>query len=239
MTGRAALVTGASRGFGREVALRFARGGWNVAINYERSAAKADAVAREAAALGVEAFAVRGDVGDPGCHEGLIRAPLDRWGRLDGLVNNAGISDSRAFRTLSSERWDRVLAVNLLGPIGLIRRAAAAMAPGASVVNVCSMCGVWGCGGAPAYSASKAALAGLAPGLAWELAAKGIRINGVAPGYMPTDMGRSLPGPMEQARSQHAMKRLADPAGSAEFVFRLAAMLRVTGQLFVLDGRIR
>ena len=234
-----ALITGSSRGLGRVVALRFARGGWNVVVNCVRSADGAAAVGTEAESLGAETIVVQGDVAEDAVQGELIDAAMRRWGRLDCLVNNAGVDESKPLSKLGEETWDRIIAVDLLGPIGLIRRAAAVMRPGSSVVNVCSMCGVWGCPGASAYSAAKSALAALAPGMASQLRRKGIRINGVAPGYMPTDMGSSFPAAMEAARSRHAMGALADPQGAAEFIFQLTQMPQTTGQLFILDGRIR
>lgn len=233
-----ALVTGSSRGFGREVALRFARGGWNVVVNHVRSAGKSAAVAAEAESLGAEAAVVGADVADPASAERLVGAAMDAWGRLDCLVNNAGIGYNMPFTKLTEREWDEVMGVNLFGPLRLVRRAADAMKPGASVVNICSMCGIWGCAGSSEYSASKAALAALAPALAGWLGGRGIRINGVAPGYMLTDMGGSLPRAMERAKSQHPMHRFADPAGAAEFLYQLAGMPGASGQLYVLDGRI-
>ena len=233
-----ALVTGSSRGFGREIVLRFARGGWNVVVNHVRSAGKSAEVAAEAESVGAEAVVVGADVGNPASPERLVGAAMDAWGRLDCLVNNAGIGYNMPFTKLTEIEWDEVMGVNLFGPLKLIRRAAGVMRPGASVVNICSMCGIWGCAGSSEYSASKAALAALAPGLAGWLRECGIRINGVAPGYMLTDMGGSLPRAMERAKSQHVMHRFADPAGAAEFVYQLAGMPSVSGQLFVLDGRI-
>ena len=132
-----------------------------------------------------------------------------------------------------------MIAADLLGPIHLARRAAEAMQPGSSVVNISSICGLWGCVGASAYSAAKGALAGFTTGAAAEFAARGIRINVIAPGYMPTEMGSAAPRAMDAAQAQHAMGVLSDPAATAEFVLELVDMPSITGQLFVLDGRIR
>jgi 3-oxoacyl-[acyl-carrier protein] reductase len=234
-----ALVTGSSRGLGREIALRFARGGWNVVVNCVRSVDKANAVAEEARSLGADAIVVQADVADPATHSGLIDAAVGRWGRLDCLVNNAAIpSEARVVNT-PEQSWDAVIAADLLGPMQLARRAAEAMSPGASIVNMTSICGLWGCPGAAAYSTAKGALAGFTAGAAAELAARGVRINAIAPGYMPTEMGKAAPRAMDAAREQHAMKVLSDPAATAEFILELTGLRTVTGQIFVLDGRIR
>lgn len=234
-----AIVTGASRGLGREIALRFAKGGWNVVVNCVRSLDKADAVAGEARSLGAEAVVVQADVADHATHAAIIAAAVDGWGRLDCLVNNAAIpSESRIVNT-PEQTWDDVIAADLLGPIHLARRAAEAMKPGSSIVNISSICGLWGCVGASAYSAAKGALAGFTTGAAAEFAARGVRINVIAPGYMPTDMGSAAPRAMEAAEVQHAMRVLSYPAATADFILELIDMLSITGQLFVLDGRIR
>ncbi len=234
-----AIVTGASRGLGREIALRFARAGWNVAVNCVRSLDQANAVADEARSLGAEAVVVRADVADRTTHAGIIAAAVDGWGRLDCLVNNAAIpSESRIVNT-PEQTWDDVIAADLLGPIHLARRAAEAMKPGSSIVNITSICGLWGCVGASAYSAAKGALAGFTAGAAGEFATMGVRINVIAPGYMSTDMGSAAPRAMDAAQAQHAMRVLSDPAATADFILELIDMPSITGQLFVLDGRIR
>jgi len=304
------IVTGGSRGLGREVVLRFARGGWNVVVNYARSEEKARATAEEARIAGrdagevarpswpcstadgvarpsrpcpstgetpvireedritgkmpvsqdgdritgrmpvpqtsvpqnmpeVDAAVVQADVGDLSSHERLIGAAMERWGRLDCLVNNAAVMSNILLASMSAADWDAEMRVDLAGPMALARRAAAAMGPGGSIVNVISICGLWGCAGACAYSAAKGALGGFTAGMAPELAARGIRINAITPGYMATDMGLAAPRAMEIARSRHAMNELSDPRGGAEFIFRLAAELRVSGQVFTLEGRIR
>jgi len=232
------VVTGSSRGLGREVALRFARGGWNVIVHCVRSAGAAREVARLARQSGGAAV-VQGEIAGPETQASLVRAAVERWGRLDCLVNNAAALEPARIVSLTEAAWDEMLAVDLAAPMALARRAAAVMRPGSSIVNVVSICGLWGCGGVSAYSAAKGALAGFTSGVAAEFARRGVRINAVAPGYLPTDMGKSAPEAMQQARSRHAMGILSDPGVAAEFIFRLAGMSGVSGQVLVLDGRIR
>ncbi|MFO7898321.1 MAG: SDR family NAD(P)-dependent oxidoreductase [Planctomycetota bacterium] len=234
-----AVVTGSSRGLGREIALQCAREGWNVVVNAVRSADAAEVVAEQARALGADAAVVMADVADRSDRARLIDAAVTEWGRLDCLVNNAAIIVDRPLPRLAESDWDAVMATDLLAPMDLTRRAAAAMARGGLVVNVGSICGLWGCAGSAAYSAAKGALIGFTRGAAAELAGRGVRVNAVAPGYLPTEMGRAAPAAMEIAREQHAMRTLSDPATAAAFILRLWEMPGVTGQVFNLDGRIR
>ncbi len=234
-----ALVTGSSRGLGREVALRFARGGWNVVVNCVRSIDKANAAADEVRSLGVDAVVAQADVADLSTHAGLLDAAVGRWGRLDCLVNNAAIVGDVPLVRVTPELWDEIVATDLLGPMHLARRAAELMRPGSSIANVASICGLWGCAAESAYSAAKGALIGFTAGAAAEFAERGIRINVLAPGYLPTDMGNASPAGAEAARAQHPMRVLCEPAAAAEFIFQLTGMRTITGQMFNLDGRIR
>lgn len=233
-----ALVTGSSRGLGRALALEFARTGWDLRIHCLRSVDAAEDVARQARALGADAAVLTADLGDPDGPAALLHDAMQR-GPLGCLVNNAAITVDAPLARQTESDWDAVVATDLLAPIALSRRAARAMPPGGQIVNVISICGLWGCAGAPAYSAAKAALGGFTAAAAAEFASRGVRLNAVAPGYMPTDMGRAAPGAMDAARAAHAMGTLSAPEDAAAFIAGLARMQHVTGQVFVLDGRIR
>ena len=233
------LVTGASRGLGREIARRFGRAGWNVVVNCVRSVEAAEAAADEIRETGSDAVVVQADVAEPSAPGRLIGTATERWGRLDCVVNNAAVARDDPLLRLSDADWDAVVATDLFAPMRLARRAGEAMPPRSSVVNVVSICGLWGCAGAPAYSAAKAALAGFTQGAAAVFAARGLRINAVAPGYLATDMGAAAPAAMEAARAQHAMGTLSEPRAAAEFIVRLTQTPAITGQVFVLDGRVR
>jgi 3-oxoacyl-[acyl-carrier protein] reductase len=236
---RVALVTGSSRGLGRATALAFARAGWGVVVNAVRSGDGAADTAREVRRLGGGAVVAMGDVAAPAARAGLINAALERWGRLDCLVNNAAIARDRPLARFPDADWDRTVETNLLAPMALARRAADAMARGGSIVNIVSLCGLWGCAGSVAYSAAKGALAGFTAAAARAFADRGVRVNAVAPGYLATDLGRSVPQMMAAARAAHPMHTLGDPAAAAGFIVRLAAMSSISGQVFSLDGRIR
>jgi len=234
---KTAVITGSSRGLGREIALRFARAGWNLVLNSVRSTEQLEQAAHEINGIGARAVTIAGDVTDETVRRKLIDSALDSFGALHCLVNNAGVTDRARFTALDDADRERVMAVDLFAPAALARLAAKQMPAGASIVNIASICGLWGCKGAVAYSAAKGALAGSTAALASEL--KPIRVNAVAPGYMQTRMGLDSTAGMELAASQHPMHRLADPAGAAEFIFQLHDIASINGQLIVLDGRIR
>ena len=235
---KTAIITGSSRGLGRETALRFARSGWNLVLNSSKSQESLTSTAREAESLGARTAAVVGDIASGSVRHQIMDAART-FGGLDCLINNAGVSDRERFVSLEEQEWDKVVGVNLLAPLALTRLALPHMNRGASIINIVSMCGLWGCKGAVAYSTAKAALAGSTAALAEEFLGRGIRVNAVAPGYMPTKMGLSAPVAVELAKSQHPMHRLADVAAAAEFIFQLESNTSINGQLIVLDGRIR
>ncbi len=234
-----ALVTGSSRGLGREIALAFAAAGWAVVVNGCRSPETADAVAVNIRKLGADAIAVVADVADRADRSRLIEVAREWGGRLDCLVNNAAVDAGRPVVRLSENDWDEVVTTDLLAPMALARSAAEVMEPGGLLVNIVSFCGLWGCPRAAAYSTAKAALVGFTRAEAARLADRRLRINAVAPGYMPTDLGRATPAAMDIARKQHAMGTLSEPAATASFILRLYDMPGITGQVFNLDGRIR
>ncbi len=234
-----ALVTGSSRGLGREIALAFAAAGWSVVVNGCRSPEAADAVSKDARQLGADAIAIMADVGDRAGRDRLVEAALEWGGRLDCLVNNAAVDVGRPVVRLSEDDWDQVMEIDLLAPMALARSAAEVMEPGGLIVNIVSFCGLAGCPRAAAYSTAKAALTGLTRAEAPRFVDRRLRINAIAPGYMPTDLGRATPAAMDIAREQHAMGTLSQPAATAAFILHLYDMPGITGQVFNLDGRIR
>jgi 3-oxoacyl-[acyl-carrier protein] reductase len=199
---RIALVTGASRGIGRAIAVTLARGGASVALNYAGN----DAAAAEALKLVQEAGAPRArlfkfDVADPAACSAAVEAVVAEWGGLHVLVNNAGIALDQLVMRLKDEDWNRQLQVNLTGAFNLTRAAARPMMKqrGGAIVNLTSVVGEMGNAGQAAYAATKAGLIGLTKAVARELASRAIRVNAVAPGYVDTDMTGALP---EAARAK-------------------------------------
>lgn len=240
LKGKVALVTGGSRGIGRAVALAFAKAGANVSL-CARDLTKAELVAEEARALGVEALAVKADISQSAEVEALVQTCLGKFGRLDILVNNAGIVKDALVVRMKDEDWDRVLEVNLRGAFYSIRSALRPMMKqrGGRIINVASVVGVMGNVGQANYVAAKAGLIGLTKAVAKEVAPWGITVNAVAPGFVETDMVASLPEKVRQAYlEQIPLKRLGSPEEVAAVVCFLAsdAASYITGQVIHVNG---
>jgi 3-oxoacyl-[acyl-carrier protein] reductase len=233
---RTALVTGASRGLGKQIALALSARGYQVAVNYLSSEKEAADVAEKA---GEASFAVRADVGDLRQVEEMALQIENRFGRLDAVINNAGVTSDNLLLRQSEDDWDRILKTNLTGCFNVIRTMAPLMKKsGGHVLNISSYSGLKGKAGQPAYSASKSALIGLSCTAANELAPYDIRVNVLLPGYMMTEMGAAALRAMDKAREDSTLKKLSDPLEVAEFVAYLLATRNITGQVFSLDSRI-
>jgi 3-oxoacyl-[acyl-carrier protein] reductase len=235
MNGHVALVTGGAGGLGREIVFALVQSGCRVCVNYHRSREAADAFVAE---LGDKATAVHADVGDFGEVEYMARRAFDLWGRMDIVVNNAGIVRDALLVKQSEEDWDRVMAVTVKGAFNVLKACVPLMKNGGHVVNISSYSGLKGKKGQAAYGASKAALLGLTKTAARELAPDNIRVNAVLPGYMPTGMGTTASGSLEQAKQESMLHCLSDPCEVAQFIAWLVTTKTITGQTFVFDSRI-
>lgn len=198
LTNRVAIVTGASRGIGRGIALELARRGAAVVINYHASAEAAEAVVAEITALGGRAVAVQADVSAEEGAAALIKAAQDHFGGLDLLINNAGITRDNIIMMMKAEDFDAVLDTNLRSAWLCAKAAARVMMRKryGRIINITSVSGIVGQGGQTNYSASKAGLIGLTKALAKELGGRSITVNAVAPGFIETDLTRDLPTEM-------------------------------------------
>ena len=236
LEGRVAIVTGSTRGIGRAIAARFAAEGARVVVN-GRSAEATASVAKE---IGDEALAVAADVGKPADASRLVAETVDAFGRVDVLVNNAGVSLDNFVTKVTDERFDAVIQTNLAGPVYLVRAVVPHMKEhgGGAILNLLSWSGMRGNVGQAAYSASKAGLLGLTLSLAKELGKFGIRVNGLSPA-VPTDMGAQMsPELQEKARRRRAIKIDGTPDDVAEgALFLVSDRARfTTGQVLHVDG---
>jgi 3-oxoacyl-[acyl-carrier protein] reductase len=235
------VVTGGSRGLGREIALLFGKAGDRVVVNYAFHEQDADAVVGEIIRAGGEALSFKADVRIADSVDSMIAETTKRWGFLDVLVNNAGITKDSLLPRLAEQDWDNVLATNLKGAFHGIRAASRFMSKQrrGHIINISSIVGARGREGQAHYAASKAGLIGLTKAAAKELGRFNIKVNAVLPGYLSTDMGEKVPEAVrERVLWENALGRISDPQEVAEFVRHLSRMNNVSGQVFNLDSRI-
>jgi 3-oxoacyl-[acyl-carrier protein] reductase len=238
---RVALVTGGSRGIGRAIALRLAQAGARVAIAYRSRDAEATSLLAELRALGREAHAERLDVADFAATQAFAEGVRTRFGDVDVLVNNAGVVVDRPLFAMSEADWDVVLDTNLKGAFNLSRAVLGRMMRRGSgrIVNIASVSGLRGVPGQANYAASKAGLVGLTRALAAESARFGVTVNAVAPGFIDTEMLRSMPDDKRSDLTKHIpMARLGSEQDVAEAVLYLVsdAAAYVTGAVLPVDG---
>lgn len=188
------LVTGGSRGIGAAICERFAQEGWKVAVNYNRSKEQAEALAKQLVACGCDACAVRADVSDRAQVEQMVKDVMERFGKINVLVNNAGIAQQKLFSDITDSDWNTMFDVNVKGIYNCCQAVLPGMIHSKSgvIINVSSMWGITGASCEVHYSAAKAAVIGFTKALAKEVGLSGIRVNCVAPGVVATDMNQNL-----------------------------------------------
>ena len=239
LNGKTALVTGASRGIGRAIALRLAEDGANVAVIYAGSADKAEAVVNEITALGVNAKAYRCNVADSAAVNETVKAVTNDLGKIDILVNNAGITRDGLMLRMKDEDFDAVLDTNLKGAFNMIRACYSGFIRKKSgrIINISSVSGIMGNAGQANYSASKAGVIGLTKSVARELASRGITCNAVAPGFIQTDMTENL-GDNNPLLNSIPLGRMGKPEDIAAAVAFLASdsAAYITGEVLKIDG---
>lgn len=241
LEGKVAVVTGGSRGIGRAIALRLASMGATVAINYVSKPDAAQETVAAIVAAGGQGGAFKFDVADSEAVSASIKEILDQYGRIDILVNNAGITRDGLLMKMKEESWDQVLDTNLKGAFNCIKAVNRPMMKQrwGRIVNISSVIGFLGNAGQANYAAAKAGLAGLTRSVARELSSRAITVNGVAPGYIDTDMTRDLPEEVTEKIvneiPMRSMGTVEDVAGAVAFLVSEDARY-VTGQFIHVNG---
>ncbi|WP_434399519.1 3-oxoacyl-[acyl-carrier-protein] reductase [Planococcus sp. 11815] len=241
LTGKTAIVTGASRGIGAAIARRFAEEGANIVVNYSGSQDKAEAVVAEIEQAGGKAIAIKANVADADAVKSLADAAMKEFGSIDILVNNAGITRDNLMMRMKEDEWDDVINTNLKGVFLCTKAVTRQMMKqrAGRIVNIASIVGVMGNAGQANYVAAKAGVIGLTKTTARELASRGITANAVAPGFITTDMTEKLGDDVQSSMlAQIPLARFGAPEDVANAALFLASdeASYVTGQTLHLDG---
>jgi 3-oxoacyl-[acyl-carrier protein] reductase len=241
LTGKTALVTGASRGIGRAIAVALADAGADIAVNYAGSEAAAAETVKAVEALGRKAVMIKANVGKAPEFDAMVQSVLETFGKLDILVNNAGITRDNLIMRMKEEEFDEVIETNLKGVFNGIKAVTRSMMKQRSgrIINISSVVGTLGNAGQANYVAAKAGVIGLTKSAARELASRNITVNAVAPGFIETDMTDKLPADMkEKLEKDIPLGRIGRPEEIASAVLYLAsdASSYMTGQTIHVDG---
>ena len=241
LQGKTALVTGASKGIGRSIALKYAEHGANVAFTYLSSVEQGQALEAELAAKGVKAKGFRSDASDYAQAEKLINDVVAEFGSLDVLINNAGITQDTLLLRMSEEQWDKVINVNLKSCFNTVKAATKPMMKqkGGSIINMTSVVGLKGNAGQANYAASKAGIIGFTKSVALELGSRGIRSNAIAPGFIETEMTAVLdPKTVQSWRDAIPLRRGGRPDDVADACVFLGSDMStyISGQVLQVDG---
>ena len=243
LEGKTALVTGASKGIGRAIALKYAEEGANVAFTYLSSVEKGQALEEELKAFGVQAKGYRSDASDYTAAEELIASVISDFGGLNVLVNNAGITKDNLIMRMTEDMWDDVINVNLKSCFNTVKAVSRNFMKQkvGSIINITSVVGVKGNAGQANYAASKAGIIGLTKSVALELGSRNVRCNAVAPGFIETEMTEVLdPKTVQSWRDAIPMKRGGQPEEVANCCVFLASDMSsyISGQVIHVDGAL-
>lgn len=239
LNGQVALVTGASRGIGRAIAIGLAAEGAEVVVNYASSQEAAEAVVAEIVAAGGKAWSHQANVADEGQVEGLVKTVLDKSGRIDVLVNNAGITRDGLLMRMKTADWQSVIDLNLTGVFLCTRAVSRLMlkARAGRIINITSVVGLMGNPGQTNYSAAKAGVIGLTRSCAAEFSSRGVTVNAVAPGFIESDMTAQLDKePILKAIPMGRMGQPEEVASAVRFLAADPAASYMTGQVLQVDG---
>jgi 3-oxoacyl-[acyl-carrier protein] reductase len=241
LSGKTALITGASKGIGRAIAIKYAQEGANVAFTYLSSVEKGQALEQELTAFGIKAKGFRSDASDFKAAEELVNAVVSEFGALDILINNAGITRDNLLMRMTEEAWDEVIGINLKSCFNTVKAATRTMmkAKAGSIINITSVVGIKGNAGQANYAASKSGIIGFTKSVALELGSRNIRANAVAPGFIETEMTGVLDEKTVQGwRDAIPMKRGGQPEEVANACVFLGSDMSsyISGQVIQVDG---
>jgi len=243
LIGKVALVTGASRGLGKAIALKLASMGAKIAVNYLSNETEAAKVSQSIAESGGEAISIKADVSNAEAVKEMVRQITDKWGKIDILVNNAGITRDGLLPRLSEEAWDAVININLRGAFLCSKYALRSMMnqPWGRIINISSLAGISGNQGQANYSSSKGGLIALTKATAREVGSRNITVNAIAPGFFVTEMTDKLPAEAkEMILSRIPLRRYGQPHELAELAAFLASEKSgyITAQVICIDGGV-
>jgi len=243
LEGKVSLVTGASRGIGKAIALKLSSLGSKVAINYREGEVAANSVVREIVSQGREAISIKADVADSEAVKAMVQKVNTEWGKIDILVNNAGITRDNLLLRMSDKAWDDVLNTNLRGAYLCTKFALRPMIKQqwGRIISIASIAGLIGNAGQTNYSASKAGIIAFTKSVAREVGSRNITANAVAPGFIKTQMTDKLPDAIKESiLSMTSLRRFGEPEDVAEVVAFLASdkASYITGQVISIDGGI-
>ncbi|MCH7398757.1 3-oxoacyl-[acyl-carrier-protein] reductase [Belliella sp. DSM 107340] len=241
LSGKTALITGASKGIGRAIAIRYAQEGANVAFTYLSSVEKGQALENELAAFGIKAKGFKSDASNFAAADELVNAVVAEFGALDILINNAGITRDNLLMRMTEDAWDEVINVNLKSCFNTVKAATRTMmkAKAGSIINITSVVGIKGNAGQANYAASKSGIVGFTKSVALELGSRNIRCNAVAPGFIETEMTAVLDEKTVQGwRDAIPMRRGGQPEEVANACVFLGSDMSsyISGQVLQVDG---
>ena len=238
---KCALITGATRGIGKQIAITLAKQGYNIALNYRKENEELENTKKEIEKIGVQILAVKGDVSNFEDCENFVKQVIERFGQIDVLVNNAGITKDMLLMRMKKEDFEQVIDTNLVGTFNVTKNVVPYMMKARSgrIINISSVVGISGNAGQTNYSASKAGIIGFTKSLAKEVASRNILVNAVAPGFIETNMTDVLKQEVKDEIAKNIpLKRMGTPQDVANVVKFLASedSSYITGQVISVDG---